>query len=90
MTARTRKTKTIGDAQARKIADFLLGEGLIQKKIAEAVGRSQSWVAGVKKENDLLRLGMAHGRPILQGEIIENVEERAARWILSGNRKLPK
>lgn len=74
----SRTPKNVSDEDAREITEYLLNKGIPQTKIASTVKRSQSWVAGVKRERDIARYAKEAGRQELQTEIIENVKKQAA------------
>lgn len=74
----SRTPKNVSDEDAREITEYLLNKGIPQTQIASTVKRSQSWVAGVKRERDIARYAKEAGRQELQTEIIENVKKQAA------------
>lgn len=74
----SRTPKSISGEDAREIAEFLLDKGIPQTQIASTVKRSQSWVAGIKRERDIARYAKEAGRQEIQTEIIENVKKQAA------------
>lgn len=74
-------SKKIGDSDAREITTYLLGKGISQKKIAELVDKSQPWVAGVKKEQDIANSAKEAGRQEVKDEIVANVASKTAQEI---------
>ncbi len=77
----SRTPKNISGEDAREITEFLLDKGIPQTQIASTVKRSQSWVAGIKRERDIAHYAKEAGRQEIQTEIIENVKKRAASQI---------
>jgi hypothetical protein len=78
----SRTPKIVDDKDAREIAEFLLNKQIPQNKIANTVTRSQSWVAGVKREIDLADSAREIGRQEVRSQIIENVEKKAAKELI--------
>lgn len=74
-----RTYKPVGESTAKEIAEFLLNKGITQAKIGATVDKSQSWVAGIKKECDLTSAAMEQGRQLLKDEIIKNLEDKTAK-----------
>lgn len=74
-----RTYRPVAESTAKEIAEFLLNKGITQAKIGTTVDRSQSWVAGIKKECDLTAAAMEQGRQALKDEIIKNVEDKTAK-----------
>lgn len=76
-----KKKKAVSDDQAKKITDFLLKENIPQKKIADVVDRSQSWVSNTKKVNDSIEKGKEAGRKEVTDAIVKGVMDQAAEKI---------
>lgn len=74
----SRTPKSVSEDDAREIADFLLDKGIPQTQIALTVKRSQSWVAGIKRERDIASSAREEGRQELRSAIIEKVEDKLA------------
>ena len=77
----SRTPKNVSEDDAREITNFLLDKGIPQTKIASIVKKSQSWVAGIKRERDIANSARAEGRQEVQSTIIGNVEDKAAREV---------
>ena len=77
----SRTPKSISEDDAREIANFLLEKGIAQTQIASTVKKSQSWVAGVKRERDIASSAREQGRKEIQSEIIGNLEDKTAREV---------
>ena len=77
----SRTPKSISGEDAREIAEFLLDKGISQTQIASTVKRSQSWVAGVKRERDIARYAKEAGRQEVKNEIVEKATNQLARAI---------
>ena len=77
----SRTPKSISENDAREIASFLLNKGIPQTQIASTVKKSQSWVAGIKRELDIARSAREEGRQEVRSAIVKNVEDKAAHEI---------
>lgn len=77
----SRTPKNVNNDDAREIATFLLNKGIPQTQIAMVVKKSQSWVAGIKRECDIASSAREEGRQEVRSAIIDNVENKAAREI---------
>ena len=73
----------MSDEKAKKVAGFLLDEGISQAKIAATIERSPSWVSDYKKQRETFKNGAEFGRQGLQNEIIENVKKNVADKLLN-------
>ncbi len=84
----SRTPKILGDEEAREVTVYLLRKGIAQVLIAQTVGRSQSWVAGIKKELDIRIAALMEGQQIAKDEILEKTAQHLANQIIdsaSGN-----
>lgn len=77
----SRTPKNVSNDDARKIAMFLLDKGIPQTQIATVVKKSQSWVAGIKRECDIASSAREEGRQEVRTAIIDKVEEKMVREI---------
>ncbi len=75
--------RKLSDEKAKKVAGFLLDEGISQAKIAATIERSPSWVSDYKKQRETFKIGAEFGKQGLQNEIVENVEKNIADKLIN-------
>ena len=80
----SRKEKSVSDKDAREITEYLLNKGITQVRIANTVKRSQSWVASIKREVDIIDSAKEQGRHEIKEEILNNIENKVAKEIANG------
>lgn len=82
----SRTPKNVNNDDAREIATFLLDKGIPQTQIAMVVKKSQSWVAGIKRECDIASSAREEGRQEVRNAIIDNVENKAVNILVRQSR----